>query len=455
MTVAGELRSELDAFTGAAAFKIGGLSRARLLAGPDQVHSPETLDAHFERLGPLRLPAGGDEALHLAAASGLTGRGGGEFPYHRKLQAALNALSSPNAAMAGGEPLIVVNGAEGEPASRKDGTLLELRPHVVLDGATWAAAATGSTRAVVFLEPGRRGAWETMRTAVLDRRRAGVPGPEVELAAAPDRFIAGESSAVVAALEGRGALPTKRPVPVAVSGVGGCPTLVSNTETVAHLGLIGRFGAEWFRTAGSVRSPGSTLVTLAGAVAFGGLVVEIVDTISVGALLTVFGGVRRPPAAVLVGGYSGHWVAGRAIWDTPVDRAVLRAAGCGLGCGLVAPLGEGACGLELTCRLVEYLAGESSGQCGSCVLGLPMLAQSLRSLLAGNGGRRARRHLLSASLELEGKGGCGHPDGVIGLVQSALVVFADDADRHARGRGCAGEANPGWFPVPRRGEARA
>ena len=132
----------------------------------------------------------------------------------------------------------------------------------------------------------------------------------------------------------------------------------------------------------------------------------------------------------------------------------LRAARYGLGCGLVAPLGEGACGLELTCRLVEYLAGESSGQCGSCVLGLPMLAGSLRSILAGHGGRRGRRQLLSASLELEGKGGCGHPDGVLGLVQSALVVFAADVDRHARGRGCAGVGEPGWFPIPLRPEAR-
>jgi len=235
---------------------------------------------------------------------------------------------------------------------------------------------------------------------------------------------------------------------VATCGAGGRPTVVSNTETFAHLGLIGRFGSDFFREAGSPRSPGSTLVTLGGGVAVPGLVVEIVEPIPFGQLLEGRGQLDDVPEAVLVGGYSGRWVSGQGIWEMPVDRAALKAAGLGLGCGLVAPLPSRACGLAVTRRILRWLAGETSGQCGSCVFGLANLDLGLADLLSGHSGRRGPSHLFRLSVELEGRGGCAHPDGAIGFLQSALAVFSADAERHARGKPCPRSRDGGWFPLP-------
>ncbi len=418
-----------------------GWPATRLLAGPKAQSGAESLLAHSRRLGRIHLPGSCEGALEIAAASGLTGRGGGEFPFAEKLRAALSGHQPP---------LVVVNGSEGEPASRKDRTLLELRPHTVLDGACWTAAAIRAPEVVIYLEPTRSRAWQSVSGAIWERGSAGIHDPAFRLVAAPDYFVAGETSAVVAVLEGIGPMPSRRAVPVARCGAGGRPTVVSNTETFAHVGLIGRFGPDWFRQAGSPRSPGSTLVTLGGSVAIPGLVVEVIEPVAIGALLQEFGKLAEVPQAVLVGGYSGRWVDGHVLNEVPLDRALLRSSGHGLGCGLLAPLPARACGLGVTLRLLDFLAGESSGQCGSCVFGLPTLVAALADIVAGRSGRRGPSRLLRLSMELEGRGGCAHPDGAIDLLQSSLRVFSDDADRHARGQLCRREHDGGWFPLPRR-----
>ena len=109
----------------------------------------------------------------------------------------------------------------------------------------------------------------------------------------------------------------------------GRPTVVSNTETIAHLALIARHGAAWFREAGDESTPGSTLVTLAGGVATPGTVVELVGQPTMREVLSRLGGLNTAPAAVLVGGYAGNWVAGPAALGTPLGRARWPHAGRG------------------------------------------------------------------------------------------------------------------------------
>ncbi|HUY21587.1 MAG TPA: NADH-ubiquinone oxidoreductase-F iron-sulfur binding region domain-containing protein [Acidimicrobiales bacterium] len=421
------------------AFGTLGDPQTRLLAGPGPARGAETLRAHLDRLGPLPLPARRADLLELVRASRLAGRGGGEFPVARKLAAAAGA---------GGDPLVVVNGSEGEPASRKDRTLLEHRPHLVLDGAALAAHAVGASTVVVYLHASRPTTWSAVARA-LDERRAG-PGDgavSFHVASAPDAYVAGESSAVVNVLEGGGPLPRRHPNPVAVCGVHGRPTVVSNAETLGHLALLGRFGPGWFTMAGSPDAPGSTLLTLAGGVRAPGLVVEVLEPVRLGDVLRVHGGVDGAPGAVLIGGYGGRWIGGEAAFDAPLDRGALRRAEVGLGCGIVAPLPPRSCGLATTLVLLDYLAGQSAGQCGPCVLGLPALADELAAIVDGCATKGDVRRLTSKALGLRGRGDCSHPDGAIALLESALDVFADDAARHARGRHCGGSHDDGWFPV--------
>ena len=410
----------------------------RLLAGPPGGDGAESLDAHERRLGRLTMPDDGGEVLDLVGAGGLVGRGGGDFPLVRKLTAAVAS---------GGAPLVVVNGSEGEPASRKDRTLLEHRPHLVLDGAEVAARAVGATEVVLYLHGGRPASWAALSHA-LDERGGPENTPTFRLVSAPSRYVAGESSAVVSVLEGRGPLPSRRPVPVATAGVGGRPTVVSNAESISHLALLARFGSEWFTAAGTADTPGSILLTLAGDVREPGLVVEVLAPVAVGEVLAFHGGVTVPPAAVLVGGYGGRWVGGAAACDAPLDRGAMRRADVPLGCGLIAPLAPDACGLSVTLHLLRYLASQSAGQCGPCVLGLPSLTHDLSDIVSGRATRGDVRRLVRCTFSLRGRGDCAHPDGAVSLVESALHVFADDARRHARGLPCGGRPDGGWFPVP-------
>jgi NADH:ubiquinone oxidoreductase subunit F (NADH-binding) len=420
-----------------APFAVLGASNGRLFAGPPRSVGPERFDSHASRLGPVRVEDLDPARLRqVIDDSRLLGRGGGEFPVSAKLKAA--AASS-------GAPLIVANGSESEPASRKDRDLVELRPHLVLDGALVAARAAGASDIVLYLhsqsDPAR-GPEAAIRRALAERPAGELP---VRLVVGPPRYVAGESSAIVSYLEGFGALPRRRRDPAAVSGVHGRPTVVSNVETLAHLALIARFGADWFTEAGQPKSPGSTLVTLAGEVPTSGEVVEVLEPMPIGDLLSSIGGLDDVPRAVLVGGYAGTWIDGSTAWSTPLDRAGLSAGGAPLGCGLVASLSEGSCGVSTTARLVRWMAGESAGQCGPCALGLPAVSQLLDAIAAGQATMSDLRRLGQLMPSLRNRGACGLPTGLVGLVESALDTFSDEVRRHIRGKSC-GAATTG-FPL--------
>ena len=431
----GPLPERPDPATAPGRFGVAGGPDTRLLAGPPRADGPEHLARHLARLGPLQLAGRAPDTLRAeVAASGLTGRGGGQFPLARKLAAV---------ATSAGQPLVVVNASEGEPASRKDRTLLTLRPHLVLDGALVAARATGAGAVVVYLHRRHRTASAALEAALAERGPLPV---DVQLVDAPPRYVAGESTAVVNYLDGAGALPSRRPHPVATRGVAGRPTLVSNVETVAHLALLARSGAAWFRTAGSAAQPGSNLVTLAGDVAVPGLVAEVVDPIPLGRLLATVGGLDAAPRAVLVGGYEGTWVDGEVAWAMPVERGALSAAGVSLGCGLLAVLDEDHGGLATTARLLAYLAGQTAGQCGPCLLGLPALAHAFASLADPGATRADERRVHQLVAAVDGRGACGHPSGVALLASSALETFHDEL-RLRRRRHAHPPAVDG-FPLP-------
>lgn len=421
---AGALVPGADAVGEGAGFALAGGPGARLLAGPPSSEGAETYRSHLARLGPLRL-SGVPAATLLAeiAGSGLLGRGGAQFPATQKLGLAAGA---------GPEPIVVVNAAEGEPASAKDRVLMQLRPHLVIDGAAAAAHAVGAGEVVIYT-PARPRVVSALVQAAAERPPEGV---SFRLVCPPDRFVAGESSAVVNFIENQVALPRRRTEHAALSGVAGRPTVVNNVETVAHLGLIARYGAGWFAQAGSAASPGSTLLTVAGEVASPGTVVEVVGSPSIGQVLEAVGGIEQVPRAVLIGGYAGTWLDGEIAWRTPLSRGALAEDGLSLGCGVVAVLSHYFCGLATTARLVRWLSGQSAGQCGSCVFGLPAVARLIERLAAGDGSKRDVRRLRELTADVAGRGACSHPDGVSGLVDSALETFAAELREHLRGNWC-------------------
>lgn len=378
------------------------------------------LAEHLHRNGPVPWRGGPGLLLRTVEQAGLTGRGGAGFPTWRK-----------HATVAAGpRPVVVANGAEGEPASAKDRTLLARAPHLVLDGLQLAAESVGADRAYAYL-PGSR--MDVLAAAVAERRRAGVDRVPVRLVEAPEAFVSGEESAVLNRIGGGPALPTDTPRRVVEVGLEGRPTLVQNVETLAQLALLARHGADWFRSAGTAEEPGTFLATISGAVHRPG-VFELEHGLTVGEALATAGGGTEPLQAVLVGGYHGAWLPLPDLAGLPLTRVALRPYGASPGAGVLVALPASACPVAETAVIVRYLAGQSARQCGPCLNGLPTLAGTVERLA-----RHGRDPGLPAELErlsrlVEGRGACHHPDGTVRLVRSLLRTFDADVTAHLDGR---------------------
>jgi NADH:ubiquinone oxidoreductase subunit F (NADH-binding) len=301
----------------------------------------------------------------------------------------------------------------------------------------------GAGHAVVVVHHAVR---EIVDDAAAERRTARLDRIGVRVMTTPDPFVAGEASAVVHWVERGDPRPTRTPPRLSEHGLDGRPTLVQNVETLAHLALIARHGADWFRSAGTQAEPGSMLVTLIGAVRRPG-VYEIEIGTPVDQVLRIAGGPAAPLAALLLGGYFGTWVPWRAAAALPLSAAGLAVLRAGPGAGLVAALPDDACGLAETARVARYLADESAGQCGPCVFGLDAVAGQLEAVAQGRAGDIGR--LRRALAQTDGRGACRHPDGAVRMVRSALTVFSDEIDRHAGGW-CRGTGAAGLLPVPPR-----
>jgi len=386
---------------------LAAISEARLGAA-----AAEDLRAHRGLNGPR--PRGTGQLIDLVAEAGLTGRGGGGFPAARKL-----------AAVTQRGPVVIANGAEADPSSAKDRALLARAPHLVLDGLEIVMEAVGATEGYLYAAAPSLPA---VRRALAERATAGETR-SLRLVEAPARFVAGEETAAVAAVEGRPALPRDKTRLVVEAGVRGRPTLVQNVETLAHVALIARHGAGWFPALGAPDQPGTLLATVSRA-GIEPIVVEVAGGTGLRALLDRTDQAREVES-VLVGGYHGTWIPGGHLDLLTLAPSTLTAYGASAGTGAVVVLPEGRCGVAETARIVSYLAGESANQCGPCLNGLPALARAIQALAAGS---PTAGEVTSLFGLVERRGACHHPDGVGRMVRSAFMTFADEVAQHQNGR---------------------
>ena len=392
--------------------------------------APEDLRRHLARYGPM--PYRGQAGLLIGdiETSGLAGRGGAAFPVYRKLAIVARAR---------GRKVVVANGAESEPASRKDELLLRAAPNLVLDGLQLAAEATGATEAHLYTHYGPT---PQLLRALAERAAAGLDMVDVTITQAPPRFLAGQESALVNHLGGGPALPTFQPPRVTERGLRGAPTLVQNVETLAHIALIARYGPRWFRAAGTSAEPGSMLTTVYSPDGK----CRVIET-EIGAPLNTLLSSGPETRAWLVGGYHGAWLPLPKAAALTLDNGTLKKYGAAAGAGVLAALPSDRCGLTETARIVSYLAAESAGQCGPCLNGLPRIAAGLAELAGPRPRRQVRADVERWAGLVEGRGACNHPDGTVRFVRSALLVFAPEISLHARGQCSATNRRP-FLPLP-------
>lgn len=404
--------------------------RGRILPGRGL---SDDLGEHWHRHGPIiditETPGWERTLIESIERSGLRGRGGAEFPTATKI-AAVRAVSR--------RAIVVANGTEGEPASYKDRVLLSQAPHLVIDGLVLLTTALAAEEAILVVH---RDVRASVDAAMAERVARCDDEPRLRVCTAAEGFVAGEASAVVNLINTGHPLPLGKAPRMSVRGVRRRPTLVQNVETLAHVAMIARHGAGWFRELGTDDEPGTALVTLDGAVRFPG-VYETEIGVPITDLLQVAGGPTQPLQALLVGGYLGRWVGYEEAYARHYSSAGL---GVSIGAGYVGAFPADACGLVQTARLTEYLASQSAGQCGPCVYGLGAVAGQVASLAHDGAVDFDSLHRWLG--EIPKRGACNHPDGVVAHVQSALRVFAADVEQHVGGR-CQARTSEPVFVVP-------
>jgi NADH:ubiquinone oxidoreductase subunit F (NADH-binding) len=410
----------------------------RLLPPPAHKQRKPDLKAHLDKHG--RLPYRDRQGILIRdiEAAGLTGRGGAAFPAYRKLQAVFEAAEKRRRT-----PALIANGAESEPASDKDVTLLWLSPHLVLDGLQLAAEAVGADTAILYTHANRgNDVGSRLREAIQERQAANLDRVPVQFAQAPSRFLSGQETALINHLAGGPAIPTFTPPRITERGLGNAPTLVQNVETLAHLALIARKGPRWFRGVGTEEEPGSMLATIRR---HDGQ--PKITEVPLGIPLRNLIPDLAKDSAVLIGGYHGTWLPGSQAQELTLDNRSLAIAQARVGAGIVIALPPDRCGLVETARVVRYLALESAGQCGPCLKALPRIAAALAEIAAGRHRQQTVDDVERWSGLVAGRGACHHPDGTTRLVSSALRTFAAEVGRHRSGR-CSATSNKPFLPVP-------
>jgi NADH:ubiquinone oxidoreductase subunit F (NADH-binding) len=371
--------------------------------------------------------------------AGLLGHGGAAFPTAVKMRAVAEARR---------RPIVVANAAEGEPSSLKDRTLLEALPHLVLDGAILAAEAVGAAEVIVCVCESAEEGIEATAQAIGERSSSfGGSSPSLRLVSVPSHYVAGQESALVSHLNGGPAKPTFTPPLPFEQGVRRRPTLINNVETLAHVALIARHGAPWFRQLGTATQPGSALVTLSGPVARPA-VYEIEHGAPLSSLIAAAGGATERIRGALLGGYAGSWVGSEQLGALALSNAHLAPHGASLGAGVVLLLSAEACPVSETARVARWLSGQSVRQCGPCVHGLDALASTVEQIARGAAPADAIARVDALASLVERRGACGHPDGAVNLILSALEAFESEFADHARHGPCERCSRPAELPLP-------
>jgi NADH:ubiquinone oxidoreductase subunit F (NADH-binding) len=349
--------------------------------------------------------------LEKLERSGLRGRGGAGFPVATKWRSVL-----AEAKAAGRAPVVLANGCEGEPLSRKDAFLMTRRPQLVLDGAFLAQRVLGAARVLVVISDDLSESRSAMAAALSERPAA--ERAAAEMIGAPARYVSGESSALAHFAEAGIAVPTAVPPRPHQKGVDGAPTLVQNVESLAQVALIARGEAASSQLLTVHNGDGRSQV------------LEVATGSPLGAALEAVGASRERARAVLLGGYFGSWVPAAEAWDLPLDASELKARGLSLGAGVLAVLPPEGCPVCETAAIMRYLAGESSAQCGPCYFGLRAIASACERIQAGRPEPGELARLRRWAGEVRGRGACHHPDGAVGFLASALDRFGPDFEQH-------------------------
>ncbi|MEK6589281.1 MAG: NADH-ubiquinone oxidoreductase-F iron-sulfur binding region domain-containing protein [Nitrospinota bacterium] len=385
-----------------------------------------------------------EDVIEEVKRSGLRGRGGAGFPTGQKWELVAGALAE--------EKYLCCNAAEGEPGTFKDRCLIHKNPHQLIEGVIITSYAIGAYKSYIYINEDHQKEIMVIERALKEAKENGYIGEkilggnfslDIYIHKCPNKYVAGEETAMIEVIEGRAAKPwQKPPYYPAKRGLYGKPTLVNNTETLSNIPTIILRGGKWFSRLGTKKSPGTMLFTLSGDVNRPGVYELPLGTTMRELINNCGNGLkdRMGFKAAFPSGPSNSPIKESQL-DIPLDFDSLKDAGSGLGCAGVIVVGDNTCIVDTVMGFSRFFMEESCGQCPVCQMGTNGMFRLLQKIEDGHGGMDDLHDIEGICSPSNGKGYCHLITGATLVVEGTIRNFREEFEKHIHERKCPLQGN--------------
>lgn len=379
-----------------------------------------------------------DDVITEIEKSGLRGRGGGGFPTGRKWRSVSRYK--------GGKSYVICNGDEGDPGAFMDRSVMEGDPHKLLEGMAIAAFAIGSDEGYIYVRAEYPLAIHRLEIAIKEAEEKHYLGDnifgtdfsfKIHIKEGAGAFVCGESSALIASIEGERGMPRPKNIHMAEKGLFARPTLLNNVETFANVPLIILNGADWFSAMGTENSKGTKTFALTGEVNNTGLIEVPMNTTLRQIVFDLGGGIRNGKKfkAVQIGGPSGGCLTEEHL-DMPMDYETLKSVGAMVGSGGLVVMNEDTCIVEVARFFMNFTQNESCGKCTPCREGTKNMLAILTKITEGKATMEDLDTLEELAHVVKESSLCGLGKSAPNPVLSTLRYFRDEYIAHIRDKKC-------------------
>ncbi len=417
----------------------------RLLLDSNRLIDPREIEDYialggYSSLSKVLFETEPEEVIEEIKKSGLRGRGGGGFPTGRKWESCHNAPSSD------GIRYVICNADEGDPGAYMDRSLLEGNPHSIIEGMIIGAYAIGSHYGYAYVRHEYPLAVNNLGIALEQARAYGLLGGnilgsgfdfDIKISRGGGAFICGESTALMASLEGKIGEPRPKHIHTVESGLNGKPSNLNNVETWANVPLIINRGADWYSQIGTEGSKGTKIFSLVGKINNTGLV-EVPMGITLREMIyDIGGGIPNGKRfkAVQTGGPSGGCIP-ESLLDLPVDFDRLVEAGSVMGSGGMIVVDEDTCMVDVARYFIKFLTEESCGKCVPCREGLDRMLDILVDITEGHGKEEDIELLEELGIVIKEASLCALGATAPNPVLSTIRYFRDEYEAHIKEKRC-------------------
>ncbi len=380
-----------------------------------------------------------EEIIKVVKDSGIRGRGGAGFPTGLKWEFASKSQAD--------QKFMLCNGDEGDPGAFMDRSIMEADPHSVIEGMIIGAKAIGASQGVIYVRAEYPLAVKRLQLAIDQAKEMGLLGTNIlnsgfdfdlVIYLGAGAFVCGEETALMRSIEGRRGMPRPRPPFPAHKGLWDKPSVLNNVETLAGIPQIILNGAEWYRSLGTEKSPGTKVFALTGAINNVGLV-EVPMGIPLRKIIYDIGGgikaKRRTFKAVQMGGPSGGCIPESMI-DTPVTYEDVVKTGAIMGSGGMVVMDNNNCMVGMAKFFLEFTAEESCGKCPPCRVGTQIMLDILTDISEGKGEEGDIETLQDLSKDIISTSLCGLGQTAPNPVLSTIRYFKDEYESHIKDHWC-------------------